>query len=64
MVRALEVSLEAKRILDNGGLLTDRGTFMLEALDSKLRSEGLNPGSVADLTAAVLFIALATGFKP
>lgn len=64
MKKASEVSEEAAKILSNGGLLTSRGATLLRKLDSKLRDEGLNPGSTADLTATVLFVALATGFKP
>jgi triphosphoribosyl-dephospho-CoA synthase len=60
---ACAVSREARSILANGGALTARGRRLIAALDRRLRSARppLNPGATADLTAAVLFVALLEG---
>lgn len=59
------VSLKARDVLDAGGMLTKSGRAMVSALDVELANAGgkLNPGTTADLTAAALFLLLATGFK-
>ena len=60
---ARAVSREARSILAAGGALTRRGLGKIEALDRRLRAARppLNPGATADITAAVLFVALLEG---
>lgn len=60
---ARAVSREARSILAIGGALTARGRRRIAALDRRLRAERppQNPGTTADLTAAVLFVALLEG---
>lgn len=64
--RALEVSAEAKVVLELGGLDTVEGRERLKAFDKKLRSSGnkCNPGTTADLTAAALALATLGGYRP
>lgn len=61
----LWISIEAGRILDLGGLTTDRGRDALWRFDEKLHSLGreYNPGTTADLTASSLMIALLNGLR-
>lgn len=61
---AREVSTEARAALTAGGVFSERGRRVIDALDSYLRSRGrnqLNPGTTADLVAATLFTALLEG---
>lgn len=60
------VSKEAKIVLDNGGLSTEKGKEQLVKLDRKLHDAGhkLNPGTTADLTSAVLALAILQGYRP
>jgi triphosphoribosyl-dephospho-CoA synthase len=60
---AARVSAGAARALAAGGLRTDAGRAAVAELDAALRSDGnaLNPGTTADLVAAVLFVALLDG---
>jgi triphosphoribosyl-dephospho-CoA synthase len=64
--RAREISLEAKKILDLGGLETLEGKKRIVKLDSILRASGnrLNPGTTADLTAAALALCVLEGYRP
>ena len=62
--KAAKYSLEARRVLELGGLKTREGRNALEKLDEELAAKNLNPGSTADVLAATLFIALLTGFRP
>lgn len=64
--KALEVSEKARRILDEGGMLSERGRELLWALDRELHEAGgaLNPGTTADLTAASLFVLILEGWRP
>ena len=55
------VRAEASKILSLGGPDTKEGLKMLFSLDRKLRRRGLSPGSVADVTAAGIFLALLSG---
>ncbi|MDI6806403.1 MAG: triphosphoribosyl-dephospho-CoA synthase [Candidatus Aenigmarchaeota archaeon] len=64
MKEAKNVAIEAKKVLKLGGLTTNEGKKALFQLDKKLRAEGLNPGTTADLTAASLFIAILQGLRP
>ena len=61
---ARKVSEEARRILELGGARTPEGLRALWEMDKWLRSEGLNPGSCADLTACSLMMALLTWLRP
>jgi triphosphoribosyl-dephospho-CoA synthase len=63
---AKEVSIEAKQILDLGGLTTVKGRESLYEFDRKLQTldHRLNPGTTADLITAVLSVALLNGYRP
>ncbi|HEX7483210.1 MAG TPA: triphosphoribosyl-dephospho-CoA synthase, partial [Candidatus Bathyarchaeia archaeon] len=54
--KALEVSLDAMKVMELGGLETAKGKKSIIELDKKLRSKGnlCNPGTTADLTAVAL----------
>lgn len=59
------VSNRARRVLELGGMTTEVGRAALRRLDNELRDarHTLNPGTTADLTATVVFLALlAEGF--
>jgi len=64
--KAKEVSAKAKRVLEAGALTTVNGREKLLQFDKKLRDpkHRLNPGTTADLTAAVLAVALLDGYRP
>jgi triphosphoribosyl-dephospho-CoA synthase len=64
--KALEISAEAKKVLERGGLETTEGKKSLDAFDKKLRSSSnkCNPGTTADLTAATLALATLNGYRP
>ncbi len=64
--RAREISVQAKQVLDAGALTTGEGREKLFQFDKKLRDakHRLNPGTTADLTAAVLAIAVLDGYRP
>ncbi len=64
--KAREVSLDAKNILQLGGLETVQGRKNIDQLDLKLRSAGnrLNPGTTADITAATLALCVLSGYRP
>ena len=64
--KALEVSSDAKKVLELGGLETAKGKKSLVELDKKLRSKGnsCNPGTTADLTAAALALCTLSGYRP
>jgi triphosphoribosyl-dephospho-CoA synthase len=64
--KAVEVSRDAKAILELGGLETARGKKSLVAFDRKLRMKGnsSNPGTTADLTAAALALCTLSGYRP
>ena len=64
--KAREVTSEAKKILELGGLETSEGRESVLKLDSKLRESGnlLNPGTTADLTAAALALCTLSGYRP
>jgi len=65
-IKAGQVSHEARRVLDAGGLTTSKGRRSLLKLDTKLHdaSHKLNPGTTADITSAVLAVAILKGFRP
>jgi triphosphoribosyl-dephospho-CoA synthase len=64
--KALEVSSEAKAVLELGGLETAKGKQSLAEFDRKLRLKGnsCNPGTTADLTAAALALCTLSGYRP
>jgi triphosphoribosyl-dephospho-CoA synthase len=57
---AHDVSRQAARVLEAGGVRSVAGRREIEALDLSLRDphNAMNPGATADLTAAALFVAL------
>jgi triphosphoribosyl-dephospho-CoA synthase len=57
------VSRQAMRVVALGGVRTDAGRDALATFDAELRdaTNGRNPGTTADLTAATIFAALLTG---
>jgi len=64
--RAKEISIQAKKVLKAGALTTQEGREKLLQFDNKLRDpkHRLNPGTTADLTAAVLAVAVLDGYRP
>ena len=64
--KAREVSLEAKKTLELGGLGSPDGRKSILELDMRLRESGnlLNPGTTADLTAAALALCTLSGYRP
>jgi triphosphoribosyl-dephospho-CoA synthase len=65
-VKAQRVSIKAKRVLDAGGLTTQNGRRLLRKLDRELHDakHRLNPGTTADITSAVLAVAILEGYRP
>ncbi|MET1124503.1 MAG: triphosphoribosyl-dephospho-CoA synthase [Archaeoglobaceae archaeon] len=53
--RSLEVCEIAKKALESGAF---------EELDERLVREGVNPGTIADITAAAIFLAICDGWRP
>ncbi len=66
LAKAKEVSMQAKHVLEAGGLTTQSGRDSIWRLDEKLRdpTHQLNPGTTADITAAVLTISILNGYRP
>jgi triphosphoribosyl-dephospho-CoA synthase len=64
--KARQVSLEAKKILELGGLASAAGRKSIHEFDRRLREHGnlLNPGTTADLTAAALALCTLGGYRP
>jgi triphosphoribosyl-dephospho-CoA synthase len=64
--KARAVSVEAKKVLESGGLETEAGRAGIRELDGRLRASGnlLNPGTTADLTAAALALCTLSGYRP
>jgi triphosphoribosyl-dephospho-CoA synthase len=60
------VSKEAGKVLDAGGVATSEGRYGLGKLDKELHdaSHKLNPGTTADITSAVLALAVLEGYRP
>ena len=58
-----EVSRRARRVLELGGIFSERGKGALREFDLYLREEDhrLNPGTTADLTASSILVALLEG---
>jgi triphosphoribosyl-dephospho-CoA synthase len=66
LAKAKEVSAQAKQVLEMGGLTTQSSKDMLWKLDEKLRdpTHQLNPGTTADIIAAVLAVSTLSGYRP
>jgi triphosphoribosyl-dephospho-CoA synthase len=64
--KAREISLNAKKVLELGGVETSKGREGILEFDRKLRESGnlLNPGTTADLTAAALALCTLSGYRP
>jgi triphosphoribosyl-dephospho-CoA synthase len=64
--KASEVSLDAKRVLELGGVETLNGRQAILDFDKKLRNSRnlLNPGTTADITAAALALCTLSGYRP
>ena len=64
--KAKDVSTRARQVLDKGGLTTRTGTQQLWNLDKRLRdpTHALSPGTTADITQAVLALAILEGYRP
>jgi triphosphoribosyl-dephospho-CoA synthase len=64
--KAREISLDAKKVLDLGGVETSEGRKSVIELDRKLRESGnlLNPGTTADITATALALCTLSGYRP
>ena len=61
-----EVSADAKKVLDLGGVETHEGQESILRFDKKLRESGnnYNPGTTADITAATLALCTLSGYRP
>ncbi len=64
--KAKEISDKAKETLSQGGSVTPAGRERLSTLDKELRTRGnqLNPGTTADIVAAVLAVSILSGYRP
>jgi len=64
--KARGISLDAKKVLELGGVETSEGRKSLREFDRKLRESGnlLNPGTTADITAAALALCILSGYRP
>jgi triphosphoribosyl-dephospho-CoA synthase len=64
--KARRISLEAREILELGGLDTMKGKESLNKFDLRLRSSSnlLNPGTTADIIAAALALCILVGYRP
>jgi triphosphoribosyl-dephospho-CoA synthase len=64
--KAESISVEAKGVLNQGGLTTSMGRNLLNRLDKSLRDKNnkLSPGTTADITEAVLALNNLKGYKP
>jgi triphosphoribosyl-dephospho-CoA synthase len=64
--KAQEVSADAARVLELGGVETPKGRESIVMFDKKLRDSGndYNPGTTADVTAAALALCTLNGYRP
>jgi triphosphoribosyl-dephospho-CoA synthase len=64
--KASEISLDAKKVLQLGGVETSNGKNRILEFDRKLRESGnlFNPGTTADITAAALALCILSGYRP
>ena len=59
------ISKKAKKIINIGGMITEKGKKEIENLDNELYKENgkFNPGTTADLIAGIIFCSLIFGLK-
>jgi triphosphoribosyl-dephospho-CoA synthase len=64
--KAREISLDAKKVLQLGGIETPQGRKSILEFDRKLRESGnlFNPGTTADVTAVALALCTLSGYRP
>ncbi|UCH37485.1 MAG: triphosphoribosyl-dephospho-CoA synthase [Candidatus Bathyarchaeota archaeon] len=64
--QARKVSELADQVLQSGGLTTLAGRNALHSFDCYLRQRGnkLNPGTTADITSAIIALAIFNGYRP
>jgi triphosphoribosyl-dephospho-CoA synthase len=64
--KAREISLDAQKVLELGGVETAKGRQSILEFDKKLRDSGnlYNPGTTADITAAALALCTLSGYRP
>jgi triphosphoribosyl-dephospho-CoA synthase len=64
--KARQVSSEARKVVELGGLNTSRGRNALARFDQELRKQSnlLNPGTTADVIAAALAVSILSGYRP
>jgi triphosphoribosyl-dephospho-CoA synthase len=64
--KAREISLDARKVLELGGVETSKGRQSIFEFDKKLRDSGnlYNPGTTADITAAALALCTLSGYRP
>ena len=64
--KSKDVSAQAKLVLEKGGLTNTESRDMLWSLDKHLRNSTheLNPGTTADIIAAVLAVVILNGYRP
>jgi triphosphoribosyl-dephospho-CoA synthase len=64
--KARKISLDAKKVLELGGLETPAGRKSILELDRRLRESRnlLNPGTTADITATALALCTLSGYRP
>jgi triphosphoribosyl-dephospho-CoA synthase len=63
---AIEVSNQARKVLKQGGIFSEKGQEAIKNFDFSLRSNrhNLNPGTTADLVASVIFVYLVENDLP
>ncbi len=64
--KAKEVSVKARKVLDEGGLLTPEGRSCIQKFDRAIRDPAhkLSPGTTADIVTAVLAVSILNGYRP
>jgi len=64
--KAREISFDAFKMLEKGGLETPEGKIAILEFDKRLRESGSrhNPGTTADITAATLALCVLGGYRP
>lgn len=64
--KAREISLDAQKVLELGGMETAKGKQCILEFDKKLRNSSnlYNPGTTADITAAALALCTLSGYRP
>ena len=60
---AKDISNKARKVLLHGGLLSREGVSLIKDLDEYMAENNLNPGSIADIVATVIYIALILGLR-